>query len=167
MNLDYITETKFLGIHIVETLKWNSHVQPLASKSSKISFMKKSLKKILSPNMRQNIYFTKFHSLLRFGILSWGGEEIGGELNRRILRIQKEAIRSMVGASSRTSCRQLFKELNIFTLASLYILKVTYFKRKYCQSLKLNSNVHNYNTRRIYKTDIYKRSVTQVPKGEG
>ena len=120
MNLDYITETKFLGIHITETLKWNSHVQSLASKLNKVFFMIKSLKEVLSPNMIRNIYFTKFQSLLRFGILFWGGS--GGELNTKILRIKKRTIRSMVGASSRTSCRQLFKELNIPTLASLYIL---------------------------------------------
>jgi hypothetical protein len=76
MNLDYTAETKFLGIHITETLKWNSHVQSLASKLSKVSFMIKSLKEILSPNMIRNIYFTKFQSLLQFGILFWGW--IGG-----------------------------------------------------------------------------------------
>jgi hypothetical protein len=37
MNRNYTTETKFLGIHITETLKWNSHVKALASKLSKIS----------------------------------------------------------------------------------------------------------------------------------
>jgi len=42
-----------------------------------------------------------------------GGGEIGGELSIRIFRIQKRVIRSMAGVSSRTSCRQLFKELNI------------------------------------------------------
>jgi hypothetical protein len=64
MNLDYTAEMKFLGIHITETLKWNSHVQSLASKLSKVSFIIKSLKEILSSNMIQNIYFTKFQSLL-------------------------------------------------------------------------------------------------------
>ena len=76
MNLDCITEKKFLGIHITETLKWNSHVQSLASKLSKVSFMIKSLKEILSANMIRNINFTKFQSILWFGILFWGG--IGG-----------------------------------------------------------------------------------------
>ena len=76
MNLDYIAETKFLGIHIMETLKWNSHVQSLASKLSTVSFMIKSLKEILSPNMIQNNYFTKFQSLLQFGILFWGDWEV-------------------------------------------------------------------------------------------
>ena len=66
-----------------------------------------------------NVHFTKFQALLRCGILIWGG--IGGELNTRMFRIQKRVIRSVVGVSSRTSCRQLFKELNILTLASLYI----------------------------------------------
>jgi hypothetical protein len=51
MNLNYTTEIKFLGIHITETLKWNSHVKTLASKLSKISFMIKSLREVLSTNM--------------------------------------------------------------------------------------------------------------------
>jgi hypothetical protein len=136
--------------------------------------MIKSLKDILSQYIIRNIYFTKFQSLLWFGILFWAGE--GGmevELNTRIFRIQKRVVRSvvrsMVGVSSRTSCRQLFKEMSILTLASLYILEVTCFIRKYCQSLELNSHVHNYNTRRkmdfhvqSYETDIYKKSVINM-----
>jgi hypothetical protein len=46
---------------------------------------------------------------------------------------------------------------------------VTCFIRKYCESLELNSNVHNYNTWRkmdihiqSYKTDIYKMSVINM-----
>jgi hypothetical protein len=64
MNLHCIAETEFLGIHITETLKWNCHVKSLASKLSEVSFMIKSLKEILSPNLIRNIYFTKFQSLL-------------------------------------------------------------------------------------------------------
>jgi len=71
--------------------------------------------------------------------------------------------------SSRTSCTQLFKELNIPTLASLYILEVNCFIRKYCQSLQQNSKVHNYNTRRkmdihvkLHNTEVYKKSVINM-----
>jgi hypothetical protein len=70
----------------------------------------------------------------------------------------------MVGVSPRTSCRQLFKELNILTLASLYILEVISFITKYSQSMELNSNVHTYKTQRkvvihfqSYSTEIYKK----------
>ena len=167
MELNYITETKFLGIHITESLKWNSHVKVLASKLCKVSFMIKSLRETLSTNMIRNLYFTKFQSLLRFGILLWGG--VGGESNKKIFLLQKRVIRVMAGVNSRTSCRQLFKESNILTLSSLYILEVTCFLKRYCQSLELYVNVHNHNTRRkmdihikSHRTNLYKNSVINM-----
>ena len=167
LNLEYITETKFLGIYITETLKWNSRVQSLANKLSRVSIIIKSSKEILNLHMIQNVYFTKFQAPLRCRILIWG--EIGGELNIRIFRIQKRVIRSMDGVSSRTFCRQLFKELNILMLASLCILEVTCFMRKNCQSLEQNFKVHKYNTRRkmdihvkLHNNEVYKKSVINM-----
>jgi hypothetical protein len=49
LNLEYTAEMKFLGIHIMGTLKWNSHVQSLENKLSKLLFMIKSSKGILGP----------------------------------------------------------------------------------------------------------------------
>jgi hypothetical protein len=51
LNPEYTAEMKFLGIHITETIKWNSHVQSRPNKLSMVSFMIKSSKKILSPYM--------------------------------------------------------------------------------------------------------------------
>jgi len=73
LNLEYTAETKFIGIYITETLKWNSHVQSLGNILSKVSFMIKYSKGILSPYMFRNVYFTIFQELLWFGILFWGG----------------------------------------------------------------------------------------------
>ena len=100
-----------------------------------------------------------------FGLLLWGG--IGGEQIKKVFRIQKKAIRIMVGINSRTSCREIFKELNILTLPSLYILEVTCWK--YCKYLELNRFIHNHNTRRqkdihikSCKTEMYKKSVINM-----
>jgi len=68
MNVDNTAEIKFLDILITDKLKWHSHVQLLAGTLCKVAFMVKSLKEVLSPNLIQNIYFTKFHSLLQFCI---------------------------------------------------------------------------------------------------
>jgi hypothetical protein len=75
----------------------------------------------------------------------------------------------MVGVSSRISCRQLFKELNILTFVSLYIMEVICYIRKHHQLVDLNSNNHVHNTRRkmdiriqSYNTDLYKRSVIHM-----
>jgi hypothetical protein len=73
LNPESTAETNFLGIHIMETLKWNSHVQLLTNKLSKVSFMMKSSKWILIPCMIRNVYFTKFQALLQFWILFGGG----------------------------------------------------------------------------------------------
>jgi hypothetical protein len=51
MNLICRAQTKFLGVYIMEKLKWNTHVQSLLNKLSKVSFMIKSLKEIMSPFM--------------------------------------------------------------------------------------------------------------------
>jgi len=72
-----------------------------------------------------------------------------GNSNKTIFRIEKRVIRPMIGVNSRTSCKQLFKEINFLMLASLYILEVTCLKKKnvyICLFLELDSNVHKYNT---------------------
>jgi hypothetical protein len=78
-------------------------------------------------------------------------------------------IRLNTGVYPRTLCRQLFKELNILTIVSLYILEVISYLRRHHQFVELNSNVHTYNTRRkrdihiqSYKNELYKRSVVNM-----
>ena len=82
-----------------------------------------------------------------------------------ILRV----VRLITGVNPRTPCRQLFKELKILTIVSLYILEVISYLRRHHQFLELNSNVHAYNTQKkrdihiqSYKTDLYKRSVINM-----
>jgi Lhr-like helicase len=75
----------------------------------------------------------------------------------------------MAAVNPVTCCRQIFKELRILTISSLYILEVISYLRRHQQFLELNSNIHTYNTRRkmdihiqSYKTDLYKRSVLNM-----
>ena len=65
----------------------------------------------------------------RSGILFWEGTK--GDSSSRVFKIQRRVVTVLAGVSSRTSYRQLFKDLNILTMASLYILEVTCFIRKY------------------------------------
>jgi hypothetical protein len=74
----------------------------------------------------------------------------------RLFRLQKRMIRFMVRVNSRTLCKQLFKDNNILTLASLYILEVICYINRYCQSLELYTDVHKYDARS--KMDIHVQS---------
>jgi len=156
-----------LKIMPFQHLNWNTHLQSLAHKLSKVSFMIKTLKETLSPYMIRHIYFTKFQAILHSGIRLWGG--IKGDSSIRVFKIQKRVVRLLAGVSLRTSCRQLFKKLNILTMASLYILEVTCFIRKNCKFLEQNSQVHQHDTRRkldiqvkMKSTEIYKKSIINM-----
>jgi len=74
VEISYTSEFKFLGMNISSNLKWNSHIQFQCSKLNKISYMISSLRSDISIFMLINKYFTKFHSLIRYGIILWGGE---------------------------------------------------------------------------------------------
>jgi len=79
-----------------------------------------SLRGDFSLYMLRNIYFTKFQSLIRYGIILWGGERE----SVKVLKIHKKVLSTIKGLHKRKSCKQIFKELKILTVASLYIFEV-------------------------------------------
>ena len=78
-------------------------------------------------------------------------------------------IRLITGVHERESCRYIFRKFQILTLASLYILEVLYFIKKYQGNLKQNLGIHGHNTRNKFymhthycSTIIYQRSATNL-----
>ena len=88
MNVDCSAEIKFLGIQIIDTLKWHCHVQLLAGE----------LCCVVWGGFCGKIYFTNLHSVLRFGILFCGGA--AGELTAGIVRVQNQVIRPTVAVTA-------------------------------------------------------------------
>ena len=72
-EITYTSNLKFLGIHITDNLSWSTHIQYLCQKLNKVLYLIKSLRDSVSKPILRNIYFTKFESLLRYGIIFWGG----------------------------------------------------------------------------------------------
>jgi len=73
-DIEYNNETKFLGIHINENMKWNSHIKYLSSKLNTSYYMISSLKNVMIPYVLRTIYFACFHAHLRYGVTLWGGD---------------------------------------------------------------------------------------------
>jgi hypothetical protein len=88
----------------------------------KVVYMVKILKETMSPYMIRIMYFSNFESCLRYGIILWGRDRASDS----IFKLQKRVLQVICGVNSRTSCRQIFKDYNILTLPSLYIL--TYWR---------------------------------------
>jgi len=57
------------------------------------------------------IYHSLFHAVISYGIIFWGNSSH----SIQVLRMQKKAIRIIMGCGNRESCRNLFKESKIFT----------------------------------------------------
>jgi hypothetical protein len=72
-----------------------------------------------------------------YGIIMGGNSSHG---KKRIIRI-------MVGAHPSTSCRRLFKKLDILTVPSQYIYSLMNFFIGNQEKFQTNSSVHNINTR--------------------
>ena len=97
VEISYTSEGKFLGINISNNLKWNTHTQFLCSKLNKVCCMFLSLRGDLSLSMLRLRYFTKFQSLIRYGIIPWVWER----QSVKVLKIEKSVLCSGRGLHRR------------------------------------------------------------------
>lgn len=136
-------ESKFLGIYLSENCKWNTHIDKVCSRVAPVCYILHQLRKVTDIPVLLMFYYAQFHSLISYGIIAWG---ISGE-SERLFRLQKKALRFIMGVPRRTSCRELFKQLKILTLPSILILHLlAYAKSEINNAASLNGN-HSYDTR--------------------
>ena len=115
--------TKFLGVTTDNTLSWKNHIDLLVKKLCTSCYILRNAKTYMSASALKMIYYTFFHSAMNYGIMFWGNSSH----SPMIFRLQKKEIRIMEGCGNRSSCRNLFKKLEILTLMSQYILSLLMF----------------------------------------
>jgi len=122
----YIEEAvnlKFLGIQIDNHLNWKNHIDHIIPKLGAACYIVRQMYYICNNDTLRSIYVAYFHSIVSYGIIFWGNSSN----SKKIFTLQKRIIRIMVGAHPRTSCRQLFKKLEILTVPSQYIYSLISF----------------------------------------
>ena len=97
----------------------------------------------MSLDALKSVYHSYFHSLLSYGIIFWGNSSYG----LHIFRLQKKAVRIIMGLRPRDSCRKPFKHLRILPLQSQYILSLLIFVMENKGLFHVNSEMHGINTR--------------------
>jgi hypothetical protein len=160
------TELKFLGLILHNAMTWKSHIDMLTSKLSKACYIVRVIRPFLSLNSLKIIYHTYFHSVITYGLIFWGTLTHSSN----IFKLQKRMIRILMEARPRDSCREFFKILNILPLASKYILSLALFMVTNKSLFRLNSDIHNFNTRinskffpvTTHLTSLKKAPFTQV-----
>lgn len=142
--------TKFLGITIQSNLKWNSHLQDINLKLSKLNYALRIITRNSTIETARTVYFANVHSVLKYGIIMWGQAPEA----KQTFKLQKRIIRTITNTKRTESCRPQFKKLNILPLPCIYIYEVLMFVKKNLINnntpYKFNSNLHSYNTRQAY-----------------
>ena len=103
-------------------LNWRNRIDQIIPKLSVTCYIVRQMYHICNNDTLRSIYFVNFHSNASYGIILWGNSSY----SRKIFSLQKRIIRIMMGAHHRTSCRKLFKKLEILTVPSLYIYIYTH-----------------------------------------
>jgi hypothetical protein len=135
--------TKFLGLIVDNTLSWKPHIEHLINKLSIACYVITSVKPYANTNAITMIYHFLFHTVMTYGIIFWGNSSHCTQ----VFKMQKKAIRIIMGRGNRESCRNLFKELHILPLMSQYILSLLTFVPNNRVQYYANSEIHNVNTR--------------------
>jgi hypothetical protein len=78
---------------------------------------------------------------------------------------KKGAIRLITGQGNRTSCRQIFKQLEILPLKSQYIYSILLFVGKHKHFFTTNSDRHNIQTRQRDNLHVPSSSLTVFQNG--
>lgn len=141
--LDLVDNTLFLGITLDSGLQWGPHICKLANRLSSAAYAIKKVRLLSDVDTARLVYFGYFHSLMSYGLLLWGH---AANIND-IFVLQKRAVRAIYKMKPRDSLREKFKEINVLTLASQYILENILYVKKNILYFKKNSDNHNVNTR--------------------
>jgi hypothetical protein len=108
----------FLGIHVDEHLTWNSHINFVYNKMSRIIFAMNMTKHILPSSALCTLYHALIESIVRYGIVIWGN----GVSFTKIKKKQKQVLRIIFRKGYRAHTDPLFKQSHILKSKDLYNL---------------------------------------------
>lgn len=151
---------RFLGVYLDSCLRWDWHIDHLASRLTSAVYAIRRLRTIATKQAARTAYFSMFHASMTYGIMFWG---ISTEATR-IFKLQKQAVRSLANLKYNESCRGVFKMESILTLASQYILTCVKYVHNHLHTFKRNSDNHQYDTRHCHDLSVAHHRLAMTQK---
>lgn len=142
-SIEQVPYFKLLGVYLDMSLSWEKHIGYLCSRCGSLCFALRRLRQLCGRHVALTYYHTNFVSLLRYGIVCWGG----ASTLVRLFRIQKRAVRILLNLPFRESCRRWFPKERLLTLPSIYILEILKFVKHNISDFRTLNFNHAYNTR--------------------
>lgn len=134
---------RFLGITLDSKLNFQSYVDGLVAVLNSKCYQVRVLRDILDMSQLRTYYFAQVHCRLAYGVTIWGHTAA----MHIAFRAQKRLIRAAFRVARTYSCRDLFRQLGVLPLPSLYILETLAHVFKNYSKFTVVSNVHSHFTR--------------------
>lgn len=142
---------KLLGIVLDTKLTWSSHIDQVCSRLSRILYLLRNLKFCVPPDYVKTAYRGLFESVILYGLRLWGGAPEA----KRVLIIQKKAIRSLAGAvHDDEHCKPLFKSEGLMTIFSMYVFVCLLKMKDEYDVFRQRGSLYDYNTRSRHLIDV-------------
>jgi len=155
-----VDSIKFLGLTLDNSLSWKKHVESIIPKLSMAVFAMRVAQPFLSLDSLKLIYYSYFHAILSYGIIFWGNSSHSNS----VFTMQKKAIRIMVSASNRDSCKEYFKKLKILPLQSQYLSLLSFVARN-TDYFSFSTEIHSFNTKNKCNLHLPSSKLTIFQKG--
>jgi len=140
-RLEIVEKIKYLGLIIDRSLKWNFHIDFLASKLRAINRNLYYMRQFLKDEQLKALYLAWFESSLRYGIIHWGGTYTS--LLKPVIIAQKMALRTVFGVKKYDTTVPLFNMINVLNLSELYLLSIFKYFKSYFHLFPLETNLRS------------------------
>ena len=128
-----VTSSKFLGVHIDQHLKWNTHILEITKKISKNIGIIRRIAYLLPPHILNNLYFTLIYPYLTYCNFIWTSTYNDHLTNLRV--IQKKAIRLITGSAVNSHTRPLYLKFNLLNISQIKLIQTGVFMYQYNRNL--------------------------------
>src|SRR5688572_8846091 len=123
----------YLGVHIDQHLKWNTHILEITKKISKNIGIIRRIAYLLPPRIVNNLYFTLIYPYLTYCNFIWTSTYNTHLTNLRV--IQKKAIRLITGSAVNSHTRPLYLKFNLLNLSQIKFIQTGVFMYQYGRNL--------------------------------
>lgn len=149
--IECVSEFNFLGIVINKYLSWNSHINFISKKISRVLGIMCKLKHIIPTTAKLTIYNTLILPNINYGLLCWGYQ------SSKLMNLQKKAIRTIINAKYNAHTDPIFKQLDLLKITDIYTISKLKFFFKIVHNMLpsyfltnfvvFNRDTHEYQTR--------------------
>ena len=162
-SIEFVEQTKFLGVYLDYCLSWEKHINHIKSKISKGMGIICKARQSFNVHTLLNLYYSFIYPYLSYCVEVWG--KASNVHLSKLFILQKKVVKKIKSVSIRTESDPIFREFGILKLNEIYRYKVATFMFRFIKGLlptifddvfKRNSTIVQRITRQQYKLVIPK-----------